>query len=667
MFFIFNLMALRIALLLFLASHLSVSVTSRSFTIENKCDFTIWPATYNYQGSVDTPGFILEKGEKRTINTTSSWKGYLWGRTLCSRDSSAGYFSCITGDCDSGTIECSKEAVPPATLAEFNLVSDGGNDYYDVSVINGYNLPVLVTPENGLCKSIGCDIDIKKTCPTELWMPDIRSNDPYACRTSCQKNQTRELCCVGHYQEVGIPPQECKRTIYSETFNRTCPGAYSYAYDSNSSTFTCPYSSNFVIQFCPGPNRTTIPKTGAGEKGKSLLKLILIIGGSSVFAMIIIIAIVIKAKANDRRKSDWDGKNIEAVVMLKRFSYVQVKKMTKSFADVLGRGGFGTVYKGKLPDSSRDVAVKILKESNENGEDFINEVASMSRTSHVNIVSLLGFCYEGSKKAIIYEFMPNGSLDKFISEKMSEKMEWKTLYNIAVGVSRGLEYLHNRCVTRIVHFDIKPQNILMDGESCPKISDFGLAKLCKNNESIMSMLDTRGTAGYIAPEVFSKNFGGVSHKSDVYSYGMVVLEMIGARDKEKAQNFESNNKSSMYFPDWIYKDVEKGEIMSFFEDQITEEEDETLVKKMVLVGLWCIQTNPFDRPSMNKVVEMLEGSLEALMIPPKPLLSIPAITAQRSAGEVQDTSSFSKPSQDTSLYSEEALQEITEEYYLRSS
>ncbi|KAF3555539.1 hypothetical protein F2Q69_00017953 [Brassica cretica] len=647
-------MALRIALLLFLASHLSISVMStRSFTVENKCDYTVWPATFNYQGSVDTTGFILEKGETRTINTTSSWIGNLWGRTLCSTNST-GYFSCITGDCGSGDMECSNAGEPPATLAEFNLANDGGNDYYDVSVINGYNLPVLVTPENGTCESIGCVVDIKKTCPTDLWInrTDIRSNDPYACRTSCQKNQTRELCCVGLYQEVGVPPQECKRTIYSETFNRECPGAYSYAYDSNSSTFTCPYSSNFVIQFCPG---------------KSSLKLILILGGSSVFAMIIIIVIVIKVRANNRRKSDLDGKNIEAVVMLKRFSYAQVKKMTKSFADVLGRGGFGTVYKGKLPYGSRDVAVKILKESNENGEDFINEVASMSRTSHVNIVSLLGFCYEGSKKAIIYEFMPNGSLDKFISEKMSEKMEWKTLYNIAVGVSRGLEYLHNRCVTRIVHFDIKPPNILMDGESCPKISDFGLAKLCKNNESIMSMLDTRGTAGYIAPEVFSKNFGGVSHKSDVYSYGMVVLEMIGAREKEKAQNFESNNKSSMYFPDWIYKDVEKGEIMSFFEDQITEEEDETLVKKMVLVGLWCIQTNPFDRPSMNKVVEMLEGSLEALMIPPKPLLSIPAIAAQRSAGEVQDTSSFSKPSQDTSLYSEEALQEITEEYYLRSS
>ncbi|KAJ4904180.1 hypothetical protein Rs2_18131 [Raphanus sativus] len=670
-------MALKIAFLLFLASHLSVSVMSRSFTIENKCDYTIWPATYNYQGSVDTTGFRLEKGETRTINTTSSWIGNIWGRTLCDTNSSGG-FSCITGDCESGEIECSKEGVPPATLAEFNLAFDGGNDYYDVSVINGYNLPVLVTPENGTCKSIGCVVDIKKTCPTELWInrTDIRSNDPYACKTSCQINQTRELCCVGLYVAGdGVPPEQCKRTIYSQTFNRECPGAYSYAYDTNNSTFVCPYSSNFVVQFCPeatdepplAPSVSPAPKTTRVQaKRKSSLKLILILGGSSVFAMIIVIAIVIKVRANNRRKSDLDGKNIEAVVMLKRFSYAQVKKMTKSFADVLGRGGFGTVYKGKLPDGSRDVAVKILKESNENGEDFINEVASMSRTSHVNIVSLLGFCYEGSKKAIIYEYMPNGSLDKFISEKMSEKMEWKTLYNIAVGVSRGLEYLHNRCVTRIVHFDIKPQNILMDGDSCPKISDFGLAKLCKNNESIMSMLDTRGTAGYIAPEVFSKNFGGVSHKSDVYSYGMVVLEMIGARDKEKAQNFESNNKS-MYFPDWIYKDVEKGEIMSFFEDQITEEEDETLVKKMVLVGLWCIQTNPFDRPSMSKVVEMLEGSPEALMIPPKPLLSIPATTVQSSAGEVHDTSSFSKPSQDTSLYSEEAVQDITEEYSLRSS
>lgn len=234
---------------------------SRSFTIENKCDYTIWPATHNYQGSVDTTGFRLEKGETRTITTTSSWIGNIWGRTLCDTNSSGG-FSCITGDCKSGEIECSnsKEGEPPATLAEFNLAFDGGNDYYDVSVINGYNLPVLVTPENGTCKSIGCVVDIKKTCPTELWInrTDIRSNDPYACKTSCQINQTREVCCVGLYVAGdGVPPEQCKRTIYSQTFNRECPGAYSYAYDTNNSTFVCPYSSNFVVQFCPGPNTTT--------------------------------------------------------------------------------------------------------------------------------------------------------------------------------------------------------------------------------------------------------------------------------------------------------------------------------------------------------------------------------------------------------------------------
>ncbi|KAG7570337.1 Osmotin/thaumatin-like superfamily [Arabidopsis thaliana x Arabidopsis arenosa] len=597
-------MAGRFALLFLLACHFLDSVMStRNFTIENKCEYTIWPASYTYQGSLETNAFRLDKGQTRTVQATSSWIGQFWGRTLCTTNSSGG-FSCITGDCNSGKLECS-DRVRHQWLQP----------------------PLLVTPENEKCESIGCSVDLNKTCPSELRLSnsDTGSNDPFACRTSCQQNMSAEICCVGNYvlSDNVVGPEECKRTNYSQTFNNVCPRAYSYAYDTNSSTFTCQYSSNFVITFCPSSTTKLPPlvspppnKTRAGSRGISPLKLTLILGVSSVFSMIIIIAIV-------------------------------VKKMTKSFANVLGRGGFGTVYKGKLPDGSRDVAVKILKEANGNGEEFINEVASMSRTSHVNIVSLLGFCYEGSKKAIIYEFMPNGSLDKFISEKMSTKMEWKTLYNIAVGVSHGLEYLHDGCISRIVHFDIKPQNILISGDSCPKISDFGLAKLCKNNESIMSMLDARGTVGYIAPEVFSKNFGGVSHKSDVYSYGMVVLEMIGAR--ERAENTGTNN-TSMYFPDWIYKDLEEGEIMSVFADQIIEEEDEKIVKKMVYVGLWCIQTNPADRPPMSKVVEMLEGSLEALQIPPKPLLFLPAETVPKTTDEIPETSSFSIPSHQDTLH-----------------
>ncbi|KAK7269798.1 hypothetical protein RIF29_22534 [Crotalaria pallida] len=306
-----------------------------------------------------------------------------------------------------------------------------------------------------------------------------------------------------------------------------------------------------------------------------------------------------------------------------RYNYSEVKKMTNSFRNKLGQGGFGCVYKGKLQDG-RDVAVKVLTESKGNGEEFINEVASISMTSHVNIVRLLGFSLDGSKRALVYEFMPNGSLEKFIYEdkkplKVDFQIDCKTLHDIAIGVARGLEYLHRGCNTRILHFDIKPHNILLDEVFCPKISDFGLAKICKRKESIVSIFGARGTAGYIAPEMFSRNFGGVSHKSDVYSYGMMVLEMVGQR---KNINVAVDHSSELYFPHWIYKRLESNQGLGL--QCIKNETDEEMIRKMTVVSLWCIQTNPSNRPTMSKVVEMLEGSLEVLQIPPKPFMSSPS-------------------------------------------
>ncbi|GAU38136.1 hypothetical protein TSUD_145130 [Trifolium subterraneum] len=229
--------------------------------------------------------------------------------------------------------------------------------------------------------------------------------------------------------------------------------------------------------------------------------------------------------------------------------------MTNSFRDKLGQGGYGVVYKASLLDG-RQVAVKIINESKGNGEEFINEVASISRTSHVNIVALLGFCYE-NKRALIYEFMPKGSLDNFICKSrlpdVTCNLDWKTMYQIAIGIARGLEYLHQGCISRILHLDIKPQNILLDEDFCPKISDFGLAKICQRKDSVVSMLGTRGTIGFIAPEVFSRTYGGVSHKSDVYSYGMLIIEMIEGR---KNYDTVGSCTSEMFFPDWIYKDLE---------------------------------------------------------------------------------------------------------------
>uniref|UniRef100_A0A2N9ETB2 Protein kinase domain-containing protein n=1 Tax=Fagus sylvatica TaxID=28930 RepID=A0A2N9ETB2_FAGSY len=309
---------------------------------------------------------------------------------------------------------------------------------------------------------------------------------------------------------------------------------------------------------------------------------------------------------------------------IRRYSYSDIKTITNYFKDKLGQGGYGSVYKGKLQDGCF-VAVKVLKESKGNGEEFINEVASISRTSHVNIVTLKGFCFEGSKRALVYEFLPNGSLEKFIykgnTSNVDHQLGWETLYKIVVGIARGLEYLHRGCNTRILHFDIKPHNILLDENFCPRISDFGLAKICPREKSIISTSGARGTIGYIAPEVFSRSFGGVSHKSDVYSYGMMVLEMVGGR---KNIDVSVDCTNDIYFPHWIYKRLEFDEELGL-QDLLSEANQEG-VRKMILVSLWCIQTDASNRPPMSRVVEMLEGSLDSLQIPPKPFLFSPPIS-----------------------------------------
>ncbi|XP_062194281.1 LEAF RUST 10 DISEASE-RESISTANCE LOCUS RECEPTOR-LIKE PROTEIN KINASE-like 2.1 [Phragmites australis] len=310
-------------------------------------------------------------------------------------------------------------------------------------------------------------------------------------------------------------------------------------------------------------------------------------------------------------------RNIEALIVSygslapKRYKYSEVANITSSLNNKLGEGGCGKVFKGTLYDGRR-VAVKFLHECKGNGEEFVNEVMSIGRTSHVNIVRLFGFCLEGSKRALIYEYMPNGSLDKYIySENPKAVLGWEKLYTIAIGIARGLEYLHHSCNTRIIHFDIKPQNILLDQDFCPKIADFGLAKLCRTKESKLSMTGARGTIGFIAPEVHSRTFGAVSTKSDVYSYGMMLLEIVGGRKNVKSVVQRSSEK---YFPDWIYDHF--GQYDGLQACEVTSEVEE-IAKKMSLIGLWCIQVLPIHRPTITKVLEMFERGLDELDMPPK--------------------------------------------------
>nr|XP_028950178.1 rust resistance kinase Lr10-like isoform X2 [Malus domestica] len=312
-----------------------------------------------------------------------------------------------------------------------------------------------------------------------------------------------------------------------------------------------------------------------------------------------------------------------------RYSYADIKRITNQFKDKLGQGAYGTVFKGML-SSEFFIAVKVLNSSKGDGEEFVNEVRTMGHIHHLNVARLVGFCADGFVRALVYEFFPNGSLQDFISSADSKNsfLGWDKLQDIALGIAKGIEYLHQGCDLRILHFDIKPHNVLLDQNFTPKISDFGMAKLCSKDQSLVSMTTARGTMGYIAPEVFSRNFGNVSYKADVYSFGMLLLEMVGGR--KNIGSITDNTTNEIYYPQWIYNLLEEGDDLRI---HIGEEGDGKIPKKLAIIGLWCIQWHPSDRPSMKIAVQMLEGGGESLSMPPNPF--VPTGSTTRNARRLE--------------------------------
>ncbi|KAL8053635.1 hypothetical protein ABFX02_05G085600 [Erythranthe guttata] len=312
------------------------------------------------------------------------------------------------------------------------------------------------------------------------------------------------------------------------------------------------------------------------------------------------------------------------VLLIIKFRKRHLSLFSAIEAFLQSEGGYGSVYKGKLR-SGHDVAVKLLNKTRANGQEFINEVATIGRIHHVNVVKLVGYCAERSKRALVYDFMPNGSLEKYLfSKETSNSLSLARKFEIAVGVARGIEYLHIGCNIQILHFDIKPHNILLDDNFTPKISDFGLAKSYSTENTTVTLTAVRGTIGYVAPELMNRSIGRVSYKADVYSFGMLLMEMLGLNRGTR----HNDNKSSQYFPYWIYdhmnegKDIEIGNAdKNDYDDDDDDDDDDNARKmrrKMTIVGLWCIQMSPTDRPSMCEVLKMLQGEIENLQIPPQP-------------------------------------------------
>ncbi|KAL3515010.1 hypothetical protein ACH5RR_021912 [Cinchona calisaya] len=223
---------------------LSTGVYGTTFTFVNKCEYTVWPGVLANAGSptLESTGFELSSDASRSFIAPTGWSGRFWGRTGCNFDGS-GSGSCATADCGTGQVECNGAgAAPPATLAEFSL-GTGGQDFYDVSLVDGYNVAMIVegTGGSGMCASTGCVTDLNRICPSEL-----KVGDGDACKSACEAFGSPEYCCSGEYNS----PSSCKPSVYSQMFKSACPRSYSYAYDDPTSTFTCT-GADYTVTFCP--------------------------------------------------------------------------------------------------------------------------------------------------------------------------------------------------------------------------------------------------------------------------------------------------------------------------------------------------------------------------------------------------------------------------------
>uniref|UniRef100_A0A0A9DFU5 non-specific serine/threonine protein kinase n=1 Tax=Arundo donax TaxID=35708 RepID=A0A0A9DFU5_ARUDO len=291
------------------------------------------------------------------------------------------------------------------------------------------------------------------------------------------------------------------------------------------------------------------------------------------------------------------------------FSFAQIKNSTKNFSEKLGEGGFGYVFKGTMPISTT-VAVKMLKGLGQGDKLFRTEVQTIGMIQHTNLVRLLGFCADGTRRLLVYEYMLNGSLNSHLFCSSSAKLSWELRYRVALGTARGLAYLHEECKDCIVHCDMKPDNILLGEQFCPKIADFGMAKIL-GREFSKALTTMRGTIGYLAPEWISGL--PITHKVDVYSYGMMLLEIIsGRRNSEKIKEGKFT-----YFPIYAAVKVNEGDIMCLLDSSLEGNADAEQLKRACRVACWCIQDAEDHRPMMGQVVHMMEGVMD-VEVPPVP-------------------------------------------------
>lgn len=424
-------------------------------------------------------------------------------------------------------------------------------------------------------------------------------------------------------------------------------------YDQSDKSFLC---------YCSGGvNRTTTCSTGSsrsppspddnldapspqppspsdtGKSKKSVVVPVALSLGVGLGMLVGLLCLHQRCRRHRRSKSTSGGKfegfTLDDVVMeaTLRFTYKELVAATNNFREELGRGGFGVVHKGVL-SSGETVAVKQLQGSKQGEKEFRTEMATLGNIQHPNLVRLFGYCFEGSQRLLVYEYMENASLDRYIFRSSNGNMQlpilqWGQRFRIAVNTTRALHHLHEGCKKPIVHYNMKPSNILLDRNFTPKVTDFGLAKLMDKDHS-QALSCMRGTYGYLAPE-WMMGDKSITEKSDVYSWGMVLLEIVGGRRNMDPDILDDRK---IYFPEWVHREIESGDIAELLDKDLLIERvvartiDAEQVKVLCRVALWCIQEEVSKRPTMKLVLDMLEGMVPVER-PPYPFKSRSGISA----------------------------------------